>query len=550
MIFSVSCGRLVRVFPYYICVWNRLVTLPRDFVTDLATLGQDAFAFAYFVLSILWTQPGKVEVKIELTAATPDTSAKFEYLPDNHPLRKLRAKENLEKEPEFQEPESKLSGFLSNLKRIAICIALFHWHFYDDLLTCLREGFGFLFYLLYPFPLDLYAWVMSHRASRAGQGSAGDMAWQGAGLVLGTVGRIPRCGLDGLTWAADKITQAVEKVNMIVKRSQEETETENTDAVSTNKSKEEDSKRKSSSPPLRPIIQQIDYSLPKNPRTKEDQREPNKKDTEQIIERAPKNKQMVVPQQITVPTKNIEAFKTEVRIQEEILKIGKEKARELFSDPVIVSGPWIREEKPFVPGHREEGNKKPIPMFQTSKSEMGDATEKSGLFEQEKEQRATKSHFDEPIPTSSVFERDSTKPEFEVRAKVQTPSPKTSFTKHEAIEQFGVLALSGNINTSMYNIHTACEDEDENIDELENLREPSPGADVIEYRNTDIEDIEVKDHNEGLEDDSLISSSDPYIRKNNVTDFQKRSSIMSEAPRESPDLKERFSVKNEIAQLR
>ena len=82
------------MFPYHLCVWNRLVTLPRDFVTDLATLGQDAFAFAFFILSLLWTQPGKVEVKIEIIAATPET-AEFEYLPDNHPLRKLRAKQSL-----------------------------------------------------------------------------------------------------------------------------------------------------------------------------------------------------------------------------------------------------------------------------------------------------------------------------------------------------------------------------------------------------------------------------------------------------------------------
>ena len=62
-----------------------------------------------------------------------------------------------------------------------------------------------------------------------------------------------------------------------------------------------------------------------------------------------KSKKVVAPENITVPTKNIEAFKTEVKIQEEILKIGKERAREIFADPVMVSGPWIREEKTFSP---------------------------------------------------------------------------------------------------------------------------------------------------------------------------------------------------------
>ena len=109
---------------------------------------------------------------------------------------------------------------------------LFHWQFYYDVMTCMREGFGFLLYLVYPFPLDLYFWLMSHSSSRPTSESVGGLAWDLAGWVRAGPG----------------------------------------------------------------------YA-------------------------------------VGVPTKTIEAFNTEVKIQEEILKIGKERARELFSDPVVVLGP-------------------------------------------------------------------------------------------------------------------------------------------------------------------------------------------------------------------
>ena len=442
------------------------------------------------------------------------------------------------------------------------CIASFHWQFYDDVFTCLKEGFGFLFYLVYPFPLDLYKWVESYSSNRSEQESAGNMARYLACWVVDTVSSVPKYGLYGVSWAADRVTQGVEKVNMIVKKSQEEKGTENTsvetDFVTKEASsiirEEQEVKLKNPIKTSRESIQGMDYSLPKNPRTAGDQSEQNKKDGAKLLENVPKSKKVVAPEDITVPTKNIEAFKTEVKIQEKILKIGKKRARELFAGPVMVSVPWIREEKTFVPEYKEF-------VSQLFKIQIDDTAEKSGVFEQEKEQKPPKSPFDAPIPTSSVFERDSTKLEFEVRAKVNTPSPRASFImekeaealeqKHDVINQVGVLALSGNIHTSMYNIHAACENEDENIDELENLREPSPEADTNnKYRNTDIQDIEGKNQKENLEHNTLRHTSDRTIGIHDQSDYQMRISMLSEAPRESPDLKTRFSVKDEIAQLR
>ena len=214
----------MRVFPYHICVWNRLVTLPRDFVTDLITLGEDALAFAFFMLSLLWTQPDQGKVKIEITAATPE----FEFLPDNHPLRKLTAQKIVQEENVPKEPNSKLSGFLANVKRVLYWIAAFHWQFYDDLFTCLREGFSFLLYLVYPFPLELYTWLVGS--------SEESIAWWGVGVVTS----IPRYAIQGVSFVADIITQQVEKVNMMVKKSQEGNNSETSDAINMEESKEED----------------------------------------------------------------------------------------------------------------------------------------------------------------------------------------------------------------------------------------------------------------------------------------------------------------------
>ena len=268
MFSSVGGERLIRVFPYYLCVWNRLVTLPRDFVMDLATVGGIAFGFAFTVVSLLWTPPGKIEVKIEVTSATPDTTnAEFEYLPDNHPLRKLKLKESLNSETKLEE-ESKLSGFIANLKRLVLCIASFHWKFYDDILTCLKLGFGFLIYLVYPFPQDLYAYVVGNTSIRPVQGSAGDLvSW-----VMGMVSSVPRYGLYGVSWAADRVTQTVERVNMIVKKSQEGNENtpEGKDLVSkepTLKEEKLEKNLKSQMKTEREGSQTIDYTVPKNPRT-------------------------------------------------------------------------------------------------------------------------------------------------------------------------------------------------------------------------------------------------------------------------------------------
>ena len=219
-----------------------------------------------------------------------------------------------------------------------------------------------------------------------------------------------------------------------------------------------------------------------------------------------------------LPAKSIEAFKSEVKLQEEILKFGKDKAQDIFSGPVIVSGPWIPEKKEsLVPGYKE-GGQDDLPLHEPAVENF-----KSGAFEQKREEaKPNINKFDAPIPSSSVFERDSSERGFEMKAKVKSGS-------------------SANIHGSIYNIHAACELEDDNIEELEKLRDVSPDPDVNIYRASDISlETEV-----AREPRSASSRPLGLLPSSHFT-----SSMLSEAPRESPDLKKKYSVKDEIAQLR
>ena len=108
-------------FPYYICVCNRLSTLPADFIRDLGETFRLAAGFFLLLVSNLWEQPRKP--RIEVTVATPD----YDYLPDNHPLRKIHIHKSSD-EPE--EEMSKLHGMGENMKKILHVVIHFHYQFY------------------------------------------------------------------------------------------------------------------------------------------------------------------------------------------------------------------------------------------------------------------------------------------------------------------------------------------------------------------------------------------------------------------------------------
>ena len=49
----------IAVFPYIYYAMKRFITLPREYVKDLATVGGSSAGFVVFVISLLWTHPGK-----------------------------------------------------------------------------------------------------------------------------------------------------------------------------------------------------------------------------------------------------------------------------------------------------------------------------------------------------------------------------------------------------------------------------------------------------------------------------------------------------------
>ena len=488
-------------FPYYICVSNRLATLPADFLRDLQAVGQLAAGFLCLVVSSLWEQPRKP--RIEVTVATPD----YDYLPDNHPLRKIHIHQSTE---EATEEFSKIAGFAENIKKVAVAIFQFHYQFYHDLFTVGSIGFGFLFYLISSFPLDVFLYFTNKDTNRNKNEKS---------LVdnLKTCITLVPAAFQGVI---GMVTRAVECVNQMVKNFAEM----NKDAKIKKSPSPSTSGKKSTTPPTTATTTILKKEFPRKPSLSSSSKDESKL-PESIVEKKQLSKQQfnrksepTKPNTIeSIPAKSIEAFKTEVKIQEEILKFGKDKAKELFDGPIVVSGPWIPEAKEsIVPGYQEHKEKQlPVREFRQEY--------KSGIFEAKtEEKRHVETNFDAPLPTSSVFERESTEKGFEMRAKVKQ---------------------NVDIHGSMFNIHAACEVEDEQIEELEKLRDVSPDPVNNEaFRHSDISlnDVDMKQK----------SSTSIASRPLGLYHGSHFASMLSEAPRESPDLTKKYSVKEEIKQLR
>ena len=476
-------------YPYYLCVANRLVTLPSQLINDLREVASIAFGFLCLTLENIWAQPRNPS--IEVTVATPD----FEYLPDNHPLRKL----HLHTSNVDGTQVSKLEGFLENIKKMLGGIFQFHYTFYYDLFLAGKIGFGFLLYLLISCPVLL----LKRLAGQSGGEQSTNQRFPPLTIVS-----------DAFKGIVTMISKAVDDIGAWV--------------LNYTQTKAE-SKQSSKSPSPSTSTKQS-AKVQKPAKVEEPQiRLPPRKAAELVKKEAsaPQKDKSSVTKQPT-PAKSMEAFKQEVKIQEEILKIGKDKAKELFSGPAVVTGPWIAEK--IVPGYREDRQADTL----IEKTDSEEPMENFSKFrENRKETKPLVKDFDATIPASSVFERNSSKSGFEIKSKIKVPGWEN--TKD---------AVRGNIHGSMYDIHAACEDEaeevdedvmveevevdDENIEELEKLREISPEPQVAKfYRRTDIVHVS--------------GETEPSTRY---------SSLLSEAPPESPDIKTRYSVKDEIAQLR
>ena len=138
------------MFAYIYYALKTLLTLPRGYVKDLATVVGSAAGFLVFVICLLWTHPGK-----------PQADSDKDNLIEGRQLRKPE-------EIKFQKQDSKWSRFIENMKKLCYFATSLVWTFYSDIFACIAEGFGFFYFNLSSFPqyVLLHLCAGSHMAIR------------------------------------------------------------------------------------------------------------------------------------------------------------------------------------------------------------------------------------------------------------------------------------------------------------------------------------------------------------------------------------------------
>ena len=266
-----------------------------------------ATGFLYLVVSSLWEKPQKP--RIEVTVATPD----YDYLPDNHPLRKIHIHKPADDDPGNV---TKFDGFCENVKKVLILVVQFHYQFYDDLFTVGKIGFGFLFYLVTSFPVDVF-FYFSGNSSQSHSRDDKTLAEN----LKSAISLIPAAAFGMIAG----VSSAVETVNQIVRNVAQNRQGGQMKKSSKSPSPSESS-TKSTTPPTSKSVMNQSFTRKQSLSTTSTTSKKEESKTRNYASSVEK-----------IPAKSIEAFKTEVKIQEEILKFGKEKTRDLFGDSA--SGP-------------------------------------------------------------------------------------------------------------------------------------------------------------------------------------------------------------------
>ncbi|XP_023346354.1 uncharacterized protein LOC111715276 [Eurytemora carolleeae] len=508
----------------------------------MATAAEGVLGFIS-IFSVCWCVEDLAKIQIAVTAATP-LPLEDEYLPENHPLRKLRIRDNpaVDALPGTIGKEvTVLSGLFINLQKLIRGVVYFHWKFYHDLFSTLQLGVIFSIYIIYPGSLEFFRFLRNPR--RSGSSTvAFSSAKKSESMASSTTKKDSKIQADsepstvesgsrrskvsmvvGLVFLfAASITSTINKIVREVSEMLEERQKRKAEEsipirefpepeITQNLTKEVKISQTVPGPVCKNETQ--DYSLPRNPETRDSVEAPTLK-----IKRRNTLKNMKCDTNKERPLDILKRdMRSEISMEKRMTEtevLAETPKKEVIAEPVIVSGPWIQENA-FVPGYKEK--------------EENNVFEKSGVYEREKTPPKPKTLFEAAIPTSSVFVRDPEKEIFDVRAR-NSPSPRNSRNfKDTQIDEPGQLALAGNIHMSMYNIHAACEHEEDNREELR-FESPNP---TTQYRNTDLEDMDSV---------HIISSQRPLAVREGSCQYEKRT--------KSPDFKEKYSVKNEIAQLR
>ena len=137
----------------------------------------------------------------ECPSLPPGPDPDLDYLPDNHPLRRLRARAKEETSTPVS-PPSLASLLTATLRQASTSVLLFHHRFYHDLLLTCQEGGSLLAYLVYPFPKDLFQFL------QRGKGHGG----VGSHLAL-LLASLPSLAMAALAWVSSYVTLVVGRIS-------------------------------------------------------------------------------------------------------------------------------------------------------------------------------------------------------------------------------------------------------------------------------------------------------------------------------------------------
>ena len=215
---------------------------------------------------------------------------------------------------------SVMSGLATNISRVATAILLFHHKFYHELFLACWQGFAFLAYLVYPFPIDLVHFVRNFRSSS----TIGGIGLSFGALFVDLFTAVPKIGLSAFARLNTFVNTLVQKMNGLVKKASVPTDeaaaavdVDNKAAKEAAVGKSERSLPKKSSVTKTPPKDDYgdDHSVPRNPRVA-DRLEDGENTESPTVRRKNTLKNILRPElemlERQTPPRNLEAFRSQV----------------------------------------------------------------------------------------------------------------------------------------------------------------------------------------------------------------------------------------------
>ena len=208
-----------------------------------------------------------------------------------------------------------MSGLATNLTRLATAILLFHHKFYHELFLACWQGFAFLTYLIYPFPMDFVHFARNFKS----ESTIGGMSVSFGAAFLNVFTGVPMMGVMAFTRLNAFVNTLVQKMNGLVKKASvpADADTDLKVAKDSTGIKPEKSLTKKSSVTKTPPKEDFgeDHSAPRNPRVAERLEEEEITDSP-TMRRKNTLKNILRPElemlERQTPPRNLEAFRSQV----------------------------------------------------------------------------------------------------------------------------------------------------------------------------------------------------------------------------------------------